>query len=427
LNADNKLCNNITYNKNEFNDTNNNGNNKLNNRFMSNQNINEYLKNEVVKSDNSLPDNEPNEENLLGNDSSIFDFYKKTVGKIFLDNIRQKNGSKMAQIYLSKCNELSINEFFQKVKKHLTSLMDNKYSNFLMQKLIIKLETSQRMQFLNAIKPQILTLCKHPLGNRTIQELVKSMTTNEEEAYFIELISNNYESLIYNKAGNYVLPVVMKNFKIENLHSLIFYIFVNLLNICTDVNGIVLINSFLLRIKTSDLEYYKKKILNIFSKNLVNLVTDKVSYFCMAYIIDNWDISEYIELVSYIQENIELFACKSFGVKFVRKIIDLKNTSLNKVFCWNCIQNINSYKCFFSFKVSNKLFFSILENLEDETLNNYYNFINESLKEETSFLNLNQRNQKLFKDLDYKNQIIITQMINKILLARDESFNNKRS
>jgi hypothetical protein len=405
-----------------------------------NQPINKFQIPHVNGSDNNIINNlnstDPNsydnihlnstEPRVMMYDSKVKKFNKKSkkyktlnendllqkTGNDFFSCIKSIYGSGMAQEYLTKCSNTSIIEFFEKIKGNLVDLTNNKYSNFLIQKLLVYLDFKHRLEFLEEIKNDIIQLCQDSYGSMAIQKLIQCMTTDQEEKILINHITNDYDSFVFDKNCMFVISKIIKHFNPSNLVCLFDFIHNNIVKIALDKNGIVILNNLLMIIKMLKLDNLRIKFISIISENFIELVTNKISYFCIICIVDNWDISEYLDLIKKFEENFEEIIHNGFVYKLFKRLIDLKNKDFNKTLCLNSIYSIKSYQEFFSNKISHKIFFTLLENLDNNTLKMFGNILMRNSQKDNDFKEF--INKSHITNIDSDSRKIITQMINKI-------------
>jgi hypothetical protein len=75
--------------------------------------------------------------------------------------------------------------------------MNNVYANYFCQKFFTFLEFTERINFLNQIKPCCVFIATSKVGTYPLQAIIESLITNDEKIIILEAISENILDLCY--------------------------------------------------------------------------------------------------------------------------------------------------------------------------------------------------------------------------------------
>ena len=149
----------------------------------------------------------------------------------------------------------------------------------------------------------------------------------------------------------------------------------NLKNLSLDVNGICLVKKF---ISNNILNTIKSKIIQIISKNCIEISQSPFGNYAVQYILEFWGINQCSSIVNIIISNICILATQKFSSNVSEKIIeylDEKNLRLliHELFYTNKVMNILKNK--YGRYVLQKAIKALNKNQRDE-LSFYLNNLN---------------------------------------------------
>lgn len=172
------------------------------------------------------------------NINSIMNFQSEE--KYILDHVEKlladQNGCRILQKKLDEKNKDFMYLFYEKIKDKVSSIINNQFGNYLMQKFIescLLVDVNYLIHMLNNIKPQMLDHANDPYGSRVVQKLLDILNSGNSAKYsssqslgttgnqqipqlhqniadlLIEFAKNSVLSLIIDTNGNHVLQKIL--------------------------------------------------------------------------------------------------------------------------------------------------------------------------------------------------------------------------
>ena len=102
--------------------------------------------------------------------------------------------SKELQIKISnETGPLQIHSLFLNLKRAYANLIHGKNSNYLINCLIRKLNTEEKIEILNEIRTEISKMSIHEYGSHPIQCFIENLSSNREISILLSSLSNKYK------------------------------------------------------------------------------------------------------------------------------------------------------------------------------------------------------------------------------------------
>eukprot|EP00340_Litonotus_pictus_P010728 CAMPEP_0170539414 /NCGR_PEP_ID=MMETSP0209-20121228/103915_1 /TAXON_ID=665100 ORGANISM="Litonotus pictus, Strain P1" /NCGR_SAMPLE_ID=MMETSP0209 /ASSEMBLY_ACC=CAM_ASM_000301 /LENGTH=444 /DNA_ID=CAMNT_0010841339 /DNA_START=829 /DNA_END=2160 /DNA_ORIENTATION=- len=166
-----------------------------------------------------------------------------------VDMICTKKGSVLIQKHLDSFKPLDIELFLGKILPYIPKIIYNQFGNFFFQNFIEYLNINHRACLISSLKKDFVNLCTHPFGNRSIQLLMKTKS-RREETQFSSLLEDNYDTLVYNEFGVYVLLQFLDSLNTDFQSPFVEYILRNCYDLISNQVSRCLVNKFIYMFST---------------------------------------------------------------------------------------------------------------------------------------------------------------------------------
>ncbi|CCH61582.1 hypothetical protein TBLA_0F00380 [Henningerozyma blattae CBS 6284] len=189
-------------------------------------------------------------------------------------------------------NQLFKDQLFEELKPILLDLIMDPFGNYLIQKLIVYLDSNQIIDLLNLIHSNFGAISSNQFGTRSLQKVIDSVDIDDPVQTelllmgFKEYLSNDQLiNLINDLNGNHVIQKLIFKFKdsILNLDFLIDSICLgtNIIKISTHKHGCCVLQKLLNLIQLSQFEKISIRILS----NLIDLINNQFGNYIIQFIL----------------------------------------------------------------------------------------------------------------------------------------------
>lgn len=371
---------------------------KLSSKFNSNQ---EHCK----LNSNSIKLNHNNELNINLNKQSLEEI-SLLDSKELLNLAYTKKGSQVIQLLLEQnkhiteyiccntpgknkantrkksLNEVYITSMIQKLLLVVLELLENQFSSFVFQKLILFLNLDQRIQILKNSQSRILFLSTHKTANRCIKELIANITTNKEEVIIMSMIFKAKEKIFFDMANNeygfYVALEILNKFSSEGLISLIERIIPYIDFLIINRYGVNIFKKITVIIKekidkgnNNELAFYnqlKSQLLLSLTVNIDKIVFFKYGYYGVIHLIDLYGIQDCGGFINTLISDIDKYCVSSFSYKIIKKIVNYCNDVTKYFILKDILSNVTDFDKVMEYKLGLKLIRYCISSLEKNDL-----------------------------------------------------------
>ncbi len=228
-NINNKLVinNNISLQNNIININNNNNLNK-NSNLINNENnsyskdgnlfINNIFLNMMIQNNCSSYNNKNNSAININN-------YNKDK---ILNNLKNYWGSIYLQEKLSYMNDKDISILLNIILPNINDIMCLEFGNYFFQKLIKRLNVSQRLAIYHKIQPYFLDIAKNKNGTHSIQSLIDEIKTPNEQVFLDTLLNQNMLFLFNDKNAYHIIMKIIIEKREEQRNNINIYLIDNI-------------------------------------------------------------------------------------------------------------------------------------------------------------------------------------------------------
>lgn len=288
-------------NKSRFNRHDHNGNNNNNNNGQFNYDENNQRRMEEMSryADSTLDE-------FVGN---IYSLCKDQHGCRFLQKQLDVLGSKAADL------------IFEETKFHTIELMTDSFGNYLMQKLIERVTTEQRIELAKIASPQFVEIALNPHGTRALQKLIECINTEEEAKIIVESLRDSIVQLSKDLNGNHVVQKCLQKLHPTDFQFIFDATCDNCVDIATHRHGCCVLQRCLDHGTKEQCEKLCDKLLSHVDK----LTLDPFGNYVVQYVItketerDEFDYTH--KIVHLLKPKVAELSVHKFGSNVIEKIL----------------------------------------------------------------------------------------------------------
>lgn len=210
----------------------------------------------------------------------------------------------------------------------LPKMAVNQYGNYFLQKLIERLNASQRLFIIESLKNNFAKVAGHLVGTHVIQTLVSRLKTNEEIRAAEVAIQKDLLYLSMNEYGTHVVQKLIVSFNGRKSRCLEEFVINYLKVLCFDKNGVCVIK---LLYSQGMIKSSKKSIIRFLTDNALRLGMNVFGNYFLQLVIEESQENEIIELLKVIIDDCVQFALDKSASNVIEKVIERKNQSLNVI------------------------------------------------------------------------------------------------
>jgi pumilio RNA-binding family len=207
---------------------------------------------------------------------------------------KDQEGSRLIQNRIDASFDEEISWFFLQIEDSIYDLSSNLFGNYVVQKILPRLNESQKFTVFTEFKNRIYDLSLHPYGCRVIQKLMDCFECID---FVIDEIKDNIFHLIEDQNGNHVIQKYIEKSQDKNLIIEVFE--KDSIFLSTHRYGCRVIQRLLEFCNDDDV----KKILRILINNLESLVNDQYGNYVIQHMLTVSNEEEKDAVISQIINN----------------------------------------------------------------------------------------------------------------------------
>lgn len=165
-------------------------------------------------------------------DANLQDF----VGSIY-SLCKDQHGCRFLQKQLDLLGSEAADLIFTETRDYTVELMTDSFGNYLVQKLLERVNLEQRITLTRIAAPHFLYIATNPHGTRALQKLVESIETSEEAKIIIDSLKDSIVQLSKDLNGNHIVQKCLQKLKPENLQFIFDAVCNNCINVATHRHG----------------------------------------------------------------------------------------------------------------------------------------------------------------------------------------------
>ena len=258
--------------------------------------------------------------------------------KVMLDNspvsliyqyIKTSKGSRHFQKMISSSppSQYETDMLVNIICKTITDVMCDYYGNYFLQKFFPYCSLNHRLLFYTFIKPHFSQIANHICGNHSLQCLIMLQNSKEEMTIIKECVEHNLQSLSFGPNSCHVIQKVIKAIKESNRDYINAFIISNLIDLCTDSNGICIVKEFISNLEN---EFYIMAFVSILELEVNKLTYDQYGNFCIQEIIKKFGFVYCKKIITKIIDHVFMFSISKYSSNVVDCVIShLYNNDIN--------------------------------------------------------------------------------------------------
>lgn len=137
------------------------------------------------------------------------------IGNI-LSLCKDQHGCRFLQRQLDVGGPEAANSIFQETKDYVVELMTDSFGNYLIQKLLERVDDNQRLELIKSSSQSFVLISLDPHGTRALQKLVECTSTEEEANIIVESLRGSIVELSRDLNGNHVVQKCLQKLKPED-------------------------------------------------------------------------------------------------------------------------------------------------------------------------------------------------------------------
>lgn len=254
-------------------------------------------------------------------DASKFDNAKLDdfVGQIY-SLCKDQHGCRFLQKQLD-LDMANATPIFEETKMHVVELMVDPFGNYLVQKLLEKVNDRERLTLVENASSDLVPVALDPHGTRALQKLVELINSDAEAQLVVKALSKDVVSLSRDLNGNHGVQRCLQRLKSEDAQFIFDTAGENCLEIATHRHGCCVLQRCLDHGSKKQCESLAK----IISQHTVELSMDAYGNYVVQYVLARDDEMVAKDIVTAIKENLITLSLHKFGSNVIEKCF--KSTS----------------------------------------------------------------------------------------------------
>lgn len=234
----------------------------------------------------------------------------KASGKLdYCKMARSKQGSKRLQKIIAKGEAEDIERIVEQIESSVADLMIDKFGNYMCQSLFEACSAQQRLLLLQALRPSLLKVAKHPAGTHSLQHLGELATLPQEAAIYESVLRPHVTTLAKHPNASHVLQVLASTLSNRNFIAL--EVATQAKELATHQLGLCVVKKCM---------FSREVVLALLPHSLA-LAQDAYGNYAMQELLDTWGLEFHMAVGYHIQPNVVMLSTHKFGSNVVEKCI----------------------------------------------------------------------------------------------------------
>lgn len=243
----------------------------------------------------------------------------------FIGNIyslcKDQHGCRFLQKQLDLLGEKASDAIFEETKQYTIELMTDSFGNYLIQKLLERVNNEQRIELATIAAPKMVEISKDPHGTRALQKLIECISTKEEATIVVNSLKNDTVELSKDLNGNHVIQKCLQKLKPEDFQFIFDAAGEECGNIATHRHGCCVLQRCLDHGSKQQFKELGEKLLKYVDK----LTIDPFGNYVVQYIIsketERNDYDYTYKIVNLLKPKFTELSVHKFGSNVVEKIL----------------------------------------------------------------------------------------------------------
>ncbi|CAN6872770.1 unnamed protein product [Brassica oleracea] len=224
----------------------------------------------------------------------------------------------------------TVHKIFDELKTHVCELMVDPVGHQVFQKIIEKCTGEQTTQILDLViqQPiQFVRICGDTHGTRAIQDLMRSLCSEEHISRFMQTICHVALLLTKSTNTNHVISFCFRHFSPLQTHCLLQVIVQNCYQIALDQHGCCMLQQC---IGKSPREIRDPLISGILTNSL-SLCINRYGNYAVQYVLEMENCQVAASLAQYLDGHYVQLSCDKFGSHVVQKCLETRQFNSRRI------------------------------------------------------------------------------------------------
>jgi len=214
------------------------------------------------------------------------------------------------------------------------------YGNYFCQKLIKLSSIKDRIVILKSVQKDFSKIAMNSSGTHSIQCLIESISTREEEDLLKQCFEKDLLRLCYDSYSTHAIQKILTLIKVENRENINKILQDNFLELVLDQNGICVAKKF---VSSNSDNSIRKRILECVTLNGVEIIQNPFGNYIIQYIVDSWGVCSCTSVIQVIADNIVTLSLQKFSSNVVEKCLDLIDLQARTLWCREIFIDIHNF------------------------------------------------------------------------------------
>lgn len=240
--------------------------------------------------------------------------------------IKTQLGSRILQNYLCQSSQQILNQIYHDIYDDLNVLFLDPYANYFCLKLFCCLETDERLSFIIAILPNIITFSMNKVATYPIQCIIGSLSSQKEKELIMHTINPHIKTLILDIYGTHVIEKILMCLEREHCLLIKQFIIDNYVYLANHMNGLCLAKKILM------LEYKKEHfntLRQILIDHCLDLIENPYGNYALQIVIDYWNNEDIIDIFAKIYDHCTKLSMMKYSSNVIERCIQKSEIFVN--------------------------------------------------------------------------------------------------
>ncbi|CCF58935.1 hypothetical protein KAFR_0F03390 [Kazachstania africana CBS 2517] len=279
------------------------------NKFGRNGGNHSYFYNNTVR-----------ERNMEGNSRYIDATLDQFIGNIY-SLCKDQHGCRFLQKQLDVLGKYAADAIFEETKDHTIELMTDSFGNYLIQKLIERVTTEQRIEIAKIASPEFVDIALNSHGTRALQKLIECISTAEEANIIIEALKPAVVRLSMDLNGNHVVQKCLEKLEPKDFQFIFDLAIGDCIDIATHRHGCCVLQ----RCLDHGTKEQTTSLCDQLLTNLDKLTLDPFGNYVVQYILtkeaEKQDYEYTYKIVNLLKPKLAELSLHKFGSNVIEKLL----------------------------------------------------------------------------------------------------------
>ncbi|CCH41788.1 hypothetical protein BN7_1327 [Wickerhamomyces ciferrii] len=212
---------------------------------------------------------------------------------------------------------------FDEIHQHVIELMIDPFGNYLIQKLLEKVNDEQRITLVENASSQFVSIALDPHGTRALQKLVECINTQKEAEIIVESLSSDVVSLSRDLNGNHVIQKCLQRLTPADSQFIFDAASENCSKIATHRHGCCVLQRCLDHGSKEQCE----QLSLVISKSAVDLSLDAFGNYVVQYVLAKDEKEAIAKIIDSVKTEIVKLSLHKFGSNVIEKCLRVSTLS----------------------------------------------------------------------------------------------------